>query len=796
MRRRMLSVMFLLFTSFFCLFAEDDDEWYWDHPISKIEFSGLKNIKKSELSGIVTSFIDSPFSEDVYNDILDRLYSLDYFEDITPYAKHDPADDTLVLLVFEVVEHPIVKAITFEGNKKIRNGELREQIKMKSSDIFVESKALLDERFIRNYYLQKGYTTSVVSHEFKKTEDGVTIVYKIHEGENTVIREIIFTGNTIASSRTLKNKLTLKEVGLFKDGAYQPSTLEQDKMALMTYYREHGYADMNILDVKIDTEINEEKQRNEMTINFIIQEGPQYTYAGLRLSGNEVFTENELIKQKKLREGSIYNETKFQEDLRSIVSVYYENGYMSNDFYPVPVKDTDRHEISYDLTIKENARSHIENVIIKGNTKTKEYVIRREIPIEPGDIYSKDKIENGFRNLMNLRYFGNVLPEPQQGSEENLVDLIINVEETSTASFNFGFNFAGVTDPKTLPVSLFLKLENSNLFGEGKAVSGQLNLSNTEQSIDLTYSQGWIGDLPISLSTQLSLKHSIETIPINYWSPNLELNQKYFYTDFKNWSATLSTAVGRRWTPNYAVLGVSGGISNTIMNNIYDESVYVPVDQGVNVNANRWGLSNAIFATGYVDNRDIAYDPTKGWYLNERLTWCGLIPKVEKDFYLRSDTKLEGYVKLFDIPVTETWSFKMVLAGYTGVSMIFPVTTVSDSDKLYIDGMLNGRGWNDIYKKTKGMFLFSNKLELRMPIVPGIIGIDGFWDAIAVKPTVSDVSNLSLNDFYFSYGPAIRFLVPQFPLHLMFAWRYRIIDGQHQFDKNPFQFVLSFNIVN
>lgn len=795
MHRRMLSVLFIIFVSVFSLYAEDD-EWYWDQPISKIEFSGLKNVKKSELSGVISSYIDSPFSEDVYNDILDRLYSLDYFDDITPYAKHDPKKETSVLLVFEVVERPVISSITFEGNKKIRNGELREQIKTKASDVFVESKVLIDERIIRNYYIQKGYTTSSVSHEFKETPEGTEVIFKIREGENTVIKEIAFSGNTIASSRTLKNKLELKEVGLFKDGAYQPSTLEQDKQTLITYYRERGYADMNILDVKIDTSINEEKQRNEMVITYIIQEGAQYTYAGLRISGNEVFTEHELISTKKLKVGSIYNETKFYEDLRTIVSVYYENGYMTNEFYPVPVKDTDRHEISYDLTIKEHARSHIENVIIKGNTKTKEYVIRREIPIEPGDIYSKDKIENGLRNLMNLRYFSNIVPEPQQGSEENLVDLIVNVEETTTASFNFGMNFSGVTDPKAIPISLFLKLENSNLWGEGKSVSGQLNLSNTEQSADISYSQGWIGNLPVSLSSQLSLKHAESTTQINMWNPNMDLNQKYYYMNYQNWSATLSTGVGRRWTPDYAILGVSGGISNSLLDNVYDESVYVPVDQSIEANANRLGLSNSIYVTGFIDNRDINYDPSKGWYLNQRFAWYGLLPNVEKEFYLRSDTKLEGYFKLLDVPFTDSYSLKVVFAAYTGISMQLPATTVSDNSKLFIDGMFNGRGWNEIYKKVKGQFMLSNKIEIRVPVIPGIFGLDAFWDAAAIKPTVSDVSNLKLDDFYFSYGPAIRILMPQFPLHLLFAWKYRIIDGVHQFDANPFQFVLSFNIVN
>ena len=796
MHRKVFASLFLVLMTFIPLAAQDDSEWYWNQPISKIEFSGLKNLRKSDLQGVISSYIGQPFTDEVYNDLLDRLYSLDYFDDITPYAKHDTRDESNVLLVFEIVERPEIKSITFSGNKKIRNGELREQIKNKSSDIFIESKILLDERIIRNYYFQKGYTSATVTHTIEEKDNGIEVVFHIVEGNNSVIREITFAGNTIASNRTLKNKISLKEVGLFKDGAYQPSTLEQDKLAIIKYYHEKGYADATILDVKVETSENTEKQRDELTITFIIQEGAQYTYSGLTISGNEVFTEEELLKQRKLKPGSIYNETKFQEDFQAITNVYYENGYMTNEYYPVPKKDVDRHEISYNLTIREHARSHVENIIIKGNSKTKDYVITREIPIQPGDTFSNDKLLNGLRNLMNLRYFANIVPDAQQGTEENLIDLIVSVEEQSTNQIMGGVEFAGMVDPGTLPISLTFKYENSNLFGEGKTFSAGIKASNTEQSVDFSYGQNWIGKLPIAYSSTISLSHAVKTGYLNFWTPSMELLQNKYTMNYESMSTTLSNVVSRRWTPDYAILKVSGGIANSLQNNEFDESAYVPVDTGISLYANRWGISNSIFGTFSVDNRDINYDPSKGWFFSQRLAWHGLIPGLENEFFARTDTKLEGYLKLCDIPFTDKWSLKLVFAAYTGLSCILPQTEVSEGNLIYLDGMLNGRGWTDYYKKVKGMMMLSNKIELRMPIIPGIIGIDAFWDAAAIKPKYNDFTQLSIEDFYFSYGPGIRFLIPQLPLHLMFAWRYRIEDGQAKFDENPFQFVLSFNIVN
>lgn len=807
MRRRFLCGLLITFAFIFSAFAQEDEgDWFWEKPITKIDFEGLKNVKKSDLNGITSSYIDESFTEDTYNDLLDRLYALDLFEDIEPYAKHDSKNNDSVLLVFKVTEHPVITKVSFWGNQKVRNGELREKIKIKTSDVYVESKVLIDERSLRDYYLEKGYSDVKVSHRIEETDDGVNVVFVISEGSNTVIREIHTSGNTIVSERVLKNKLKLKEVSFLKDGAFQNTTLEMDKRTIISYYQDRGYVDATIMDVKIDNEYNADKQRQELIITFYIQEGYQYTFAGLTLTGNEIFSNEVLLPLMKLRVGSIFNATKFEEGIAAITGKYYENGYMTNEFYRIPDKNSEKKEIAYNLTIRENVRSHIENVIIKGNTKTKDAVIRREIPIESGDIFSRDKVMNGLRNLYNLQYFSNVLPDAQPGSEENLVDLIYTVEEQSTTSLQMGMTFSGVSDPDDIPVSLYFKLENSNLFGEGKSISASTTLSKAEQSIDLSYSQSWLGNLPIAFSESLSLSHTKTYAQTNQFLPDLSLNQYYYYMSYEGWTASLGTAFSRRWTPNFAIITAAIGMNNSLSNYNYDENIYTPVDLGLSVFANRWGLSNSVFTSLSIDDRDINYDPSKGWFASERLTWYGLMPVLEKEFFLRSDTKLEGYLTLFDIPVTDNYNFKAVFAAYTGLTSIFPTpgSYISDSNKAYIDGMFNGRGWVEAYKYdgARGKAMWSNKAEIRFPIVPGIIGFDIFHDAIVIKDSMTSLFNeTSLNDFYFSFGPGIRFLIPQFPLHLMFTWRYRIEDGNpywglKNINDDAFQFVLSFNLVN
>ncbi|MBQ9238256.1 MAG: BamA/TamA family outer membrane protein, partial [Treponema sp.] len=196
--------------------------------------------------------------------------------------------------------------------------------------------------------------------------------------------------------------------------------------------------------------------------------------------------------------------------------------------------------------------------------------------------------------------------------------------------------------------------------------------------------------------------------------------------------------------------------------------------------------------------RDINYDPTKGWFMSQRFAWYGLIPGLEKEFFLRSETKLEGYFTFFDIPITERWHFKLVGAAYSGLSVVLPVpnSLFSNSNKLYIDGMFNGRGWTNIYNSVRGKIMWSNRFELHIPLVPNILGLSGFFDAAVVKKEPHQLfSDLHLEDFYFSFGPGIRFLLPQFPLHLLFATTFKY-DGTKVNWNGVFQFVLSFNLTN
>ncbi len=784
------------------LSAQTTDAWYYNKKIRSIDFEGLTHVTNLELSGVTTPFIGKGFTDALYGDLLNKVYALDLFEDISPVALPGDAKGDTVVIKFTVTERPFISKISFSGNKQVRSSELKEAVSVKEKDIYVSSKVLLDERAVRDVYLKKGYTNIRVSSEANETDSGVEIVFNVNEGRSTVVKSISFMGNQVVAAKTLKGLLGMKEAGLFNKGAFQESQLEIDKNAILTYYNNRGYADAAILDVVRTTTYNEENNSDELDIRFVIQEGTQYTFGGVTFTGNVIFSSETLRALVKLQDGAVFNQTKFQEGMYAVTDLYYENGYTSNYFNPEMSKDADAKQISVRFVIIERPRSHIENIIIKGNTKTKEHVIRRELPIETGDIFSKAKVTSGLRNLFNLQFFSAIVPDIVSGSEENLVDLILNVEEQSTTAIEFGVTFSGVADPNAFPVSLFFNWKDSNVFGTGKAISASTVISTDNQSLSLSYSDSWFLGMPVSVGVSAEVAHSSLSALRKMFLPDGTQDDTSYYMNYEKVSMSLSASLGRRWVPDFAIFSLSGGIVGQVLQNFYDANVYIPVDSTLASYHGNWGIQNSVWASASVDMRDVSFDPSSGWFTSERVAWTGFFPQIESEFFFRSDTKAEGYLTLLNVPVSETWNLKFVLAGLSTLSFIeqLPGSELSSTNKLYIDGMFTGRGWSSIYNTNRTKALWSNTVELRMPVAPGIFSLDFFFDAAALKEDAADMfTSLKLDDFYFSFGPGFRFSLQQFPLRLLLANTFQIKNGSVEWRNGTgpeWQFVLSFNLTN
>ncbi|MCL2127871.1 MAG: outer membrane protein assembly factor BamA [Treponema sp.] len=801
-------------------FAQQREEWYQGKPIKDIIFTGLHNVKASELEGLMELYKGRPFDDSIFWEIQGKLYALEYFDLISPSAIPSDSFRNEVIIRFTVTERPTVSRISFVGNSGLRRNELLDLVAIKVNDVVNRAKLLVDEQAIINKYLEKGYPDVKVRAETQAASDStILLTFHITEGEKISITELRFEGNSVFSARTLRGQLSLKAKTLINDGAFQEAKLLADRDAVTQYYHDRGYIDAAVIDVVREVE-RDAKGNNSLILTFKIYEGRIYTFGGVTFEGNLIFTTEQLSALVKFKPGETINARRIEADLQRVADLYFENGYIFNSIGRDENKDPVTGVVSYHIPIVERGRAHIENIMIKGNVKTKTEVILREIPLEPGDVFSKAKVMEAWRNLMNLQFFSMVAPETPPGSEDSLMDLVFVVEEQPTIDLQFGLTFSGSADPETFPISGLLKWNDRNFRGYGNQLGADLNASPDTASLALNYSQRWILGLPLSGGFDFTVQWSRRLAAMNNSAPFFNGDETYAYPDgfnsyseyssagklppneflmdYRQWYLSLGFSTGYRWTTPLGNLSVGGGIRTGLVRNGYDDGIYRPFDPALREGNNRWTPKNSLWSSVSIDRRDLYYDPSSGIYVQERFGIYGILGNPEREHYLRNDAKAEFFVTVFNFPVTEKWNFKSVFALHTSVSLIFRqpgrdvgslTPTVEEANKLSVDGMFVGRGWSGEYR-NKGLALWDNWAELRFPIVQNLLAWDFFFDAAGVE-TVQGYyfginnegrGNFTMDNMRFSFGGGLRFTMPQFPFRFSLAKRFTVIDGIFQWE--------------
>ena len=788
--------------------SNSDDEWFIGKPIKDITFNGLRHISLPEIDALMQPYKGRIFNDMIFWEIQGKLYALEYFERIDPTTVRANTDGSEVIIKFNVIERPIVGRIIIAGNSGLRNRDISDVITTKVNDIFNQAKVRVDVEAIMNLYIEKGFPNATVEAEENTARDGsVTVTFRITESEKITISKIEFQGNSRFSNNALRSQLSLKAKSLLNKGAFQEAALIADREAVAKYYHDRGYIDAVVRDVTrtYDTD----KKGTNLTLTFWIDEGSEFTFGGVTFSGNVIFTSEQLDKLITSKTGEIVNSTKLEMDLQRVSDLYYENGYLFNSIVRIPEKDYVNYTLSYSVAIVERNRAYIENIIILGNEKTKTDVILREIPLEPGDVFSKTKVMEALRNLYNLQFFSMILPDTLQGSTENLMELVFTVEEQMTTDLQFGLTFSGSADPESFPISGLFEWTDRNLAGSGNQIGLRLSSSivdSTKAAID--YMQRWIFGLPLSLGVELSIDYLKRNTPMineiyrfhgdeeNAFPAGFTSYKEFtdynkvtpteFRMNYYQWYISLGLSSGYRWSTLLGSLGLNGGTRLGVVRNSYND-IFTPFDPVLRDSNNVWTPKNSIWSSISLDQRDISYDPSRGYYLLERMGFYGILG-VEKEHYMRSDSKAQYFYTLFDIPVGEKWSFKSILAVNLGISFLFNQPgrerVIEEANKLSVDGMFVGRGWSDQFR-NKGLTLVDTWVELRFPVVRGILAFDMFFDGAGVETTEGyyfgknseNERNFTIDNMRFSFGGGLRVTLPQFPIRVSIAKGFSFENG-------------------
>jgi outer membrane protein insertion porin family len=808
--RRNFVVYTLMLVVFFALAsaapssAQEDSEWYLGKPIRDIVFSGLRHTTPKDLEGILRAYIGQSYSYELVEELQIRLYALGFFELLTPDTVPSDAERSGTILRFAAVERAVISRISFAGNSNVRSSELLDVVTLKTGDRADLSRIGREEQAVIGKYLEKGYTQVAVRSGVQTNAEGEAVItFYITEGAQITIQEFRFEGNATFSDRTLRGQLSLKAKGPFSAGTFQEAKLLADREALLQYSRDRGFVDVEIRDGR--EPITDDKGNTSLILTFVIKEGQRFTFGGITFTGNRIFSTEQLGRQVYSKVGEDVRASRLEADLQRIADLYYESGYIFNSITREELRVDST--ISYRVDIVERGRAHIESIRIVGNDKTRTDVILREIPLEPGDVFSKAKVADAMRNLYNLQYFSAIVPEMGPGSTESLMELVFQVEEQSTTDIQFGLTFSGTADPSQFPVSGMLRLNDRNFLGLGNTMGVELNVSPDTQNLSFTYNHRYIFGLPLSLGVDFSISHVQKLTPMDNVWPFFNGDESFAFPDgfatyadyeaasaypseflmrYNQWYFSLGFSTGYRWNTPLGILSTALGLRTGFILNSYDADLYRPFDPTIRRDNNKPTPANSVSASLSLDQRDIYYDPSSGYFGSQRFGVYGILP-MEREHYIRSDTRLEYFHTLLNIPVGEDWSFKLIGGLHTGLSFIMPqpgqsAPVIERANQLAVDGMFVGRGWGTEYSH-KGLALWENWAELRIPIVPGILAWDFFFDVAAVSPTPTDFFvNFNTDSLRYSFGGGVRFTIPQFPLRFSFAKRFRTVNGVVQWE--------------
>lgn len=444
------------------------------------------------------------FAPSKTNRFIKNLYALGLFQDISVRASLVGSDKIDVFVILD--ELPEVVDIQITGNNEITDQKLEEELRL--SQLRAISKRRLDDivRKIKKMYYAKDYHLIAVDASIKIEENNkAVVVIDIHENDVCKIERVVFKGNKNVSARALRHAIFTREDWLFGfasgAGSYQKDKLEKDKRFLENFYKTLGYLTATITDVQV--QMNSHNKQYEVT--FFIEEGDLYHVGEVHVQGSDLLSEFELLRSLALRPGAVYSAKDVYESMETIKKILGEFGYVFIDVQPmiVPDEHTKTANVTFDVDL--GSKVYLNRLTIKGNEKTRDYVIRRRIGLVEGDLITYGKMDASKDRVEALSFWNKddgVLWKINR-INDSLADLDLITKEVKTGKISAqigygGFGHLGLQSPSA-GANIGLDVHQINLFGKGLTLSASAQWSTNEWACNFDFAEPFLMDYPVSV---------------------------------------------------------------------------------------------------------------------------------------------------------------------------------------------------------------------------------------------------------------------------------------------------------
>ncbi len=460
--------------------------------IQRIEVKGNEQVSAPKIRRVLGAKVGEPYDVDRLRPGLKRLYETKQFRDVRAYREDGTASDSVVVIV-EVAEFPRVDEVRFEGDDHVGKDDLKKAITVDKGTFVRPSLLEKDRTAIADLYKEKGYYSVAVTDTVMKDtkEKKQVLVYVIREGAKVKVRHVDFVGSRLVDTESIRKAIKTKPKGFLRGGDFSPKQLAEDREGIIQLYKTYGFLDATVDEPELDFAGN----GKDVDIYFTINEGRQYYVGDIDWKGNELLPDSVIASQITFHKGQVFNDIALTQMQFNLSNLYGDRGYIYATVTPVkhPVRGN---VIDLTFEIQQGNLAHVREINIVGNTKTWEEVIRRELVLMPGDVFSSNRLRRSLREVFNLGFFAGP-PEPQvtQANDQGDIDLTLRVEEKSAGQFRVGAGFSQLNR-----ISGFIGITEPNFLGRGYRVSGNWEFARSRQDISLSFTQPWAFGTPTEIT--------------------------------------------------------------------------------------------------------------------------------------------------------------------------------------------------------------------------------------------------------------------------------------------------------
>lgn len=560
--------------------------------VDSIEFEGNRKVESEAILEKLGTRQDMMLDNYLLRKDLSRIYEMKYFEEVEAY--HKVSSDKNILL-FKLKEKPIISKISFSGNDEINDDDLKEQIKTKEFNILDISTIKNDVLLLQKHYEEKGYFLALATYSLIDNANGsVEVKFKIKEWDKVRVKKITFLGNKAIPDEELKNFMQTREESYFSflsgSGNFKEINFQTDIERLKYFYKTRGYLQINVQ----NPEVTASEDKKWIFITVRMQEGPQFSVNNISFNGELLFTENEMMEKLKLKTDDIYNEENLRLDIQTLTEMYQDKGYAFANVLRTLEVVPGENKVDVIFSFEKGVIAYFGKITMKGNTKTRDKVIRRELKIHEGEMYSGSKLRTSKDNVNRLGFFqpeSVVFNTITRKGTDNVLDVEVSIKERPTGQISLGAGYSTATNG-----FVQASVAQNNFRGLGQNINMNLSYSDKQQIYNLGFTEPYLFDTK--------------------WTAGADYYQtvSYFIRSFAYRKHGGDVRVGHPIF-EYTRLFLTYRYEDNKVDDVINDAIDPKIENG---------SSSSIQASIIRDKRNNIFEPSSGYYASTSLEYTGL----------------------------------------------------------------------------------------------------------------------------------------------------------------------------